>query len=189
MRSARRWWESRDGSSRFALPSVAGCGERRPQPTAPVRQSWSRRLRIVVRDPPRENLPFPGICRRFESLKLLQDLERATLAENLRTWCDVLPAQQPAHELRRGHRLDFFAQRAERQPMNAREQPRSHHSVSLPAAPVNCPRKIEPLASSRRRAFSISDSQFRVRRSESVRRHGTAVRHPAGDASTQYIFA
>src|SRR5580698_9241537 len=54
---------------------------------------------IVVRDAARENLLLPRTCRRFESLQLLQRFERAALAEQLRSRRDVLPAQQPAHEL------------------------------------------------------------------------------------------
>src|SRR6267154_2785309 len=35
---------------------------------------------------------------------------------------NVLPTQKPAHKLRRGDRLDLFAQRPDRQPMYAGQQ-------------------------------------------------------------------
>src|SRR3984885_2338743 len=49
-------------------------------------------VRIVVRDAARENLLLPRTRRRFESLQLLQHLERAALAEQTRFRRDVLPA-------------------------------------------------------------------------------------------------
>ena len=76
---------------------------------------------IVIGNAAREDLRFPGIRGRFEALKLLEDFERAVFAEQPRIRRHVLPAQQPAHELRRVHRLDLLAQSAERQLVNARE--------------------------------------------------------------------
>ena len=40
--------------------------------------------RIVIRNAAREDLLLPGICRRFESLQLLQRFEGAALAEQAR---------------------------------------------------------------------------------------------------------
>ena len=66
---------------------------------------------------------LPGIGGRLESLQLPDDFEHASFSNHLRAWGDVLPAQQPAHELSGSDRLNFLAQRAEREPMNARQQP------------------------------------------------------------------
>ena len=35
----------------------------------------------------------------------------------------MLPLKEKSHEFGRGHRLDFFSQSADGQPMNARQQP------------------------------------------------------------------
>ena len=56
---------------------------------------------IVIGHSSRENVALPGIRRNFEALHLAQHLQRAALAAHLRAGSDVLPAQQPAHELRR----------------------------------------------------------------------------------------
>ena len=66
-----------------------------------------KHLGIEIGDAALENLAFPRICRRFEALHLTNGFERASFAEQLRARCDVLPAKQPIHELRRSHRLDF----------------------------------------------------------------------------------
>ena len=62
-------------------------------------------------DAARENLLLPGIGRDLEALQLMQHLQQAALAAELRLRREVLPAQQPAHELRRGDGLDLLAQR------------------------------------------------------------------------------
>ena len=79
-------------------------------------------FRIVVRDAASENLPLPGVGRCFVSLKLAQSFESAALAEKLSGWGDVLPAQQPAHELRRVNGLNFVAQLSKSKAVNSREQ-------------------------------------------------------------------
>ena len=66
---------------------------------------------------------LPGIGGGLESLQLPDDFEHASFSNNLRAWGDVLPAQQPAHELSSSDRLNLLAQRAEREPVNARQQP------------------------------------------------------------------
>jgi hypothetical protein len=63
-------------------------------------------------------------------LQLTNDLEHTSFTNNLRAWGDVLPSQQPAHELSGSDRLNLLAQRAERKPMNARQQ--------AAIAPFNC---------------------------------------------------
>ena len=68
---------------------------------------------IVIGDARGKNVAFPGVGGSFETLKLANDFERAALAENLRAVCGVLPAQQPAHELRLGSGFDFGAESAE----------------------------------------------------------------------------
>ena len=70
----------------------------------------------------RQNPIFPGVCRRLETLQLLKGFERSAISEELRAGSDVLPTQQPAHELRGGYGLNLPAQRPNRQAMNARQQ-------------------------------------------------------------------
>ncbi len=147
-------------------------------------------VRIVVRDAARENLLFPGSCRRFESLQLLQRFERAALAEQARLRRDVLPAEQPAHELRGSHGLNLFAQRSQREAVNAREQaavaPFRFRSLD---ESVNWPRKMEPAASMRSIVFSTSAA---ARPRNSARPGivtGPEMRQPAGDAGEESVFA
>jgi len=54
---------------------------------------------------------------------LLDRFQRPPLACRLRPRRNVLPGKQPVHELRRCNRLDLLAQRAQGQPVNARQQP------------------------------------------------------------------
>ena len=51
-----------------------------------------------------------ALAGRLETLQLANDFERAAFAEKLRAGRDVLPAQQPAHELRGRDGLDLAAQ-------------------------------------------------------------------------------
>ena len=76
---------------------------------------------IVVRDAARQDLRFPGVRRSFEALQLLQNFERAVFAEKARVRREVLPAQQPAHELRGETGSHLLAQCAESELVNARE--------------------------------------------------------------------
>src|SRR5438128_11909708 len=80
------------------------------------------RPRIVSADAPRQYASFPGIRGRLETLKLSQRLKHSPFAQELRPGRHVLPAQEPPHELRRGHRFDLFAQRPQRQSMDTRQE-------------------------------------------------------------------
>src|SRR5437879_3360455 len=79
-------------------------------------------LRGVIGDALPQNAMFPGIGWRFKTLQLAQNFQRAALSDELRAGSSVLPAQKPAHELRRRDRLHLLAQFAEGEPMDAREQ-------------------------------------------------------------------
>ncbi len=79
-------------------------------------------LGIVVGDAPPQDLPLPGIGRNLKSLQLAQHIERGPFTLDLRFRRDMLPAQKPAHELRRRDRFNLLAQGGDRQPMNARQQ-------------------------------------------------------------------
>src|SRR5215470_10562478 len=79
-------------------------------------------LGIVIGDTPCEDLPLPCVGGNFESLELSEDFERGTLTLRLRSRGDMLPAQEPAHELSGRDRLDLLAKRGDRQAMNAGEQ-------------------------------------------------------------------
>ena len=59
-----------------------------------------------------QDLRFPGGCRDLVSLKLLHDLQHTVRAVKLCARRDVLPGKQEAHEVGRGHGLDFFSQPA-----------------------------------------------------------------------------
>ena len=75
-------------------------------------------------------------------MKLLQDFECPAFAKDLRSGGNVLPAQQPAHELRGSHRLDLLAQRPEREPVNSRQQPPiAPFNFLRGEVPVKCPRR------------------------------------------------
>jgi len=79
-------------------------------------------LGIEIGDTPSEDLRFPGIRGRLETLDLANRFERAPFAEKLRARGNMLPAKLSVHELRRGNGLDFLSELSERQPVDAREQ-------------------------------------------------------------------
>jgi hypothetical protein len=56
-------------------------------------------------------------------LQLADDFKHTSFSFHLRAWGKVLPAQQPTHELSSSDRLNLLAQRSQREPMNARQQP------------------------------------------------------------------
>src|SRR5208337_5696097 len=78
--------------------------------------------RIVVRDSAAEHKAFPRARRNFKPLQLANDFERPMFAPYLCTRSQVLPAQQPIHELRSRDRLDLLAQGCDRQAMNPSQQ-------------------------------------------------------------------
>src|ERR1019366_8039036 len=77
---------------------------------------------VVVGNSPGENLPLPRICWRFKTLQLLQDFQRTVLSQNLRAWREMLPTQQPAHELSRRQRLHLATQCSESMPVDTCQQ-------------------------------------------------------------------
>ena len=81
------------------------------------------RRRIVIVHPRRQDVPLPGVRWNFETLQLTHGLQQSAFAAQLRLRRNVLPAQQPAHILRRGDWLDLLAQRGDREVVNARQQP------------------------------------------------------------------
>src|SRR5579863_7738859 len=97
---------------------------RQSSPTDRSRQAkLIQPLRIVIRNPPRQNLPLPSIRRNLESLQLLQNFQRASFTRCLRPRSHMLPSQQPPQELRRRDRLNLLAQHSNGQPMDAGQQP------------------------------------------------------------------
>ncbi len=97
---------------------------RQPPPSDSAGQAkLIERSGIVVVDAARQDLLLPGVGRNFETLQLAQRLQKSALAGQLRLRSEVLPAQQPAHELRRRDRLHLLAQRRDGEVMNAGEQP------------------------------------------------------------------
>ena len=103
--------------------SVAGCGG---QTTPSDRASEAQLIemgRVVIRDATSQHKPFPGICGNFEALQLADDFQRAVLTAHLCSRSNMLPSQQPVHELRGCDRFNLLAQGRDRQPMNPRQQP------------------------------------------------------------------
>ena len=78
--------------------------------------------RIVVGNAPLENFAFPGIGGRFVALQLAQDFQHSAFSEGQRSGSNVLPARQPAHELRRRHRFDLLAEFSDREAVNSGKQ-------------------------------------------------------------------
>jgi hypothetical protein len=76
----------------------------------------------IAGDAPPQNLAFPSIRRRLKTLQLAEDFQQAALTRDLRARSQVLPAQEPAHELRGRYRLDLLAQFSYREAVNAGEQ-------------------------------------------------------------------
>src|SRR6202142_4626661 len=111
----------RVSSAAIVRARLQSCRMRR-QP-APSNNSCQAKLidigRFIIRDAPRQDETLPRVCGNFESLQLTDYLERAVLAAHLGTGSDVLPAQQPIHELRRGYGLDLLAEGSDCQAMNA----------------------------------------------------------------------
>ena len=78
-----------------------------------------QRSRIVVGDAPLENFAFPGIGGRFVALQLPQDFQRSAFSERQRARSNVLPAREPAHELRRRHGFDLLAEFPDSEAVNS----------------------------------------------------------------------
>jgi hypothetical protein len=97
----------------------AGCGEMRPQPTAPERQSWSSQRAIVVGDAGRQQRALPLDGGGLETFELVQRLQDALFAGELRLRREMLPAQQPAHVDGGCDRLDLLARGGQREAVNA----------------------------------------------------------------------
>ena len=76
---------------------------------------------IVIDDALRQDRGFPRGGGDFVALQLLEDLEQAIDAVQLRAARHVLPAAEEAHEVGGSDGLDFLAQAAEGQAMNARD--------------------------------------------------------------------
>ena len=102
--------------------SVAGCGERRPQPAMPLRQRWSSAAGVVGGDAAGEDVSLPGAGGDFKALQLAQRLLQAVLAAQSGAGREVLPAQQPMHELGRRYGLNLLAQGGDGEVVDARQQ-------------------------------------------------------------------
>src|ERR1700722_11692870 len=76
----------------------------------------------VTGDAPLQYLALPGIRGRLKALELAKNFQQTALACDLRARSEVLPAQEPAHELRGRHRLDLLAQFTNGETVNAGEK-------------------------------------------------------------------
>ncbi len=121
----RDWSHAGRNHAPFSRRGVIKSRGMRRQPSPTDRAGKTKLIEplgIVIDNPTTQDLPLPGIGGNLKSLQLAQHLERGAFPLNLRSRCDVLPAQKPAHELRRGDRLNLLAQRGHGQPVNARQQ-------------------------------------------------------------------
>src|SRR5579872_1136372 len=77
---------------------------------------------IVICDAASQYLALPGVGGNLEALKLAEDVERGTFAEDLCAGSDMLPAQEPPHELRRRDWFDLLPQSGDGEAVNSRQQ-------------------------------------------------------------------
>ena len=142
----------------------------------------------VTRDALPQNPVFPGVGGRFKALQLPQNFQHAALSGELRTRSGMLPAQKPAHELRRRDRLNLLAQFADGEPVDAREQTAfaplrlrscgvGELAAKYGAAGFHAQQRFIDLL--RRKAENFA--QFR-------RCRGPGMRHPARDHRQHGIF-
>ena len=78
---------------------------------------------LIARQPGGQQLGFPRRRRRLESLELVEHRHQARLAPELGAGRDVLPGQQEAHEVLRGHGLGSTAASPARVRVHSGEQP------------------------------------------------------------------
>src|ERR1700687_5394938 len=181
----------RDDATSNAVLLLARGGVRRKSPPShrPGQTELVEKVGIIISDSPPENLPLPTIGLRFKALELLKHLECAALAENLRAGRDVLPSQQPVHELRGGEGLNSAPQRFDRKPMNAGEQ--------APLTPLGLlPERISKVAAQHRAAaFETQNDSFKFGRFNSEKAaqprtgYWAEVGHPALDIGQGGVFA
>src|SRR5262249_38707643 len=109
-----------EGNWRGAYGSRPAIARREPQPRRLAGEAAGvEPARLVVLDARRQDLAFPGAGRDREAFELGDDRIEAQRAFDLRFGCHALPAQQEAHEVARGHRLDLRAQALDRVAMDA----------------------------------------------------------------------
>ena len=111
---------------------------------------------------------------------------------SLRAGRDMLPAQQPAHELRRRDRLNLAAQFADRETMNAREQAAfAPFDLGVRFARGVC----ELAAQNRAAGFEAKQRlvyfgrRHAERGAQILRGGGAGMRHPSGNQSQYRVFA
>ena len=148
-------------------PSLHKCRMRRnPSPSHCARQPQRiQPSRIVTCDSLRQNRPLPLRRRSLKSFQPAHRLEQSLLARKLPPFAQVLPVEQEPHVDRRRHRLNLFAQRAQRPPVNALQNPplapfnlNVRHRFP-PGLPSNTPRRIVPVDSSRTICFQTAPAQ------------------------------
>src|SRR5579863_7992760 len=153
-------------------------------------------LGIVVRNAPREDMPLPCIGRNFESLELPQYLQRGPFTLDLCSRSNVLPAEQPAHELRGRDGLNLFSQGRNGESMDSRQKP--------PLAPLSLVRRGRPRprpligklpAQDGSTRFQAQKRLFDFRerkpehRSQLLRRDWPQMRYPAGNQCEHGVVA
>ena len=77
---------------------------------------------VVVGDAAGEDVALPGAGGNFKALQLAQSFQQSVLAAQGGAGREVLPAQQPMHELGRRYWLNLLAQGGDGEVVDAREQ-------------------------------------------------------------------
>src|SRR5947207_14887218 len=160
---------------------------RQPPPSNCASQTkLVKSFEIVIGNTLREDMPLPRIGWNFEPLQLPYDFESRAFALHLRSRRNVLPAQQPAHELRRRHRFDLFTEGCDCETVNAREQ-----ATIAPFVLRGRPRPrfsgCEITAQNRAARFQSQQGLFYIWRgnskqlTERTRGRRTNMRHPSGN--------
>ena len=103
---------------------VESCGMRREtSPTGDAHEAKAvERGAVVVGDAAGEDVALPGAGGDFKALQLAQSFEQSVLAAQGGAGCEVLPAQQPMHELGRRYWLNLLAQGCDGEAVDAREE-------------------------------------------------------------------
>ena len=77
---------------------------------------------VVASDAAGKDVAFPSAGGDFKALQLAQDFQQSVLATQIGAGCEMLPAQQPMHELGRRYWLNLLSESRDREPVNARKQ-------------------------------------------------------------------
>ena len=121
--AAERWPAA--GCWRCASGGIVKRGgmRREASPTGDAHEAEAvERGTVVVGDAAGENVALPGAGGDFKALQLAQSFQQSVLAAQVGAGREMLPAQQPVHELGRRYWLNLLSEGCDREAVNAREQ-------------------------------------------------------------------